>query len=620
MSSTTSPASGRFVATRLRGLPGALLTVLVVVAGALITLLAARATARAEQHNARTALAVHAGDIENEIKAHLLAYEGLLHAGAGLIDTLWPVSPEQWRSFAAQLRLAAAYPGIHGIGFSVALRSPKEADLWRERIAPSPLHQFPRSTSISHESAIVLVEPMDARNQRVLGFDMMSEPARRAAMERARDEGAPALSGPVTLIQQLHLRKPDPGFVLNVPVYATRGVPAHLSERRREFRGVVYSAFRANEFFGSTLRVAPSEAIFEVFDGDASRGQLLYRNAAPPTVEPMMDVRQFDVAVRDWTLRVYLGAARQAPPRAALLVASTGFALTLLLAAIVAMLALSRQNLHARMEASRAHADRERVLNEELERRVAERTGELEQANRQLSAANRELETFTYTVSHDLRAPLRAVNGHVELFVQSATAEASEEQRRHLDAIRRNVSRMAQMIEDLLKLAFVGRRPLEKERVSIAELVKPLAEEIERHHAVDIEVRAEDLGYALVDAALLRQVFTNLLGNAAKFSRHAQAPRVYVGADERDGERVYYVRDNGVGFDMQYAGKLFGVFERLHSAREFEGSGVGLAIVKQIVERHDGRVWAQAQPGQGAVFYFTLGDRPSSGAIYAIAA
>jgi light-regulated signal transduction histidine kinase (bacteriophytochrome) len=176
-----------------------------------------------------------------------------------------------------------------------------------------------------------------------------------------------------------------------------------------------------------------------------------------------------------------------------------------------------------------------------------------------------------------------------------------------MEAIRRDVARMTQLIDDLLAFALVSRCPLEMRRTEMWDVCAPLVDEFRTSHAAhEIVVRPEELGAVLGDAALLRQAVRNLLDNALKFSRGVVAPRIEIGCRESGDERVYFVKDNGVGFDMSYAGKLFGVFERLHHAAEFEGVGVGLAIVKQIIERHGGTVWAESAPGRGATFYFTL--------------
>jgi signal transduction histidine kinase len=241
-----------------------------------------------------------------------------------------------------------------------------------------------------------------------------------------------------------------------------------------------------------------------------------------------------------------------------------------------------------------------RLEKAELEQRVRARTLELE-------AANKELEAFSYSVSHDLRAPLRAVASFSQILVQEHAAQMSEEAGRFLKIITSNTRRMEQLIEDLLRLSRLGREPLAKKTVDLSVLVHEVVEELRQDQGGrPIEVRVGRLPGQEADPALLRQAFINLLSNAFKFTREKNPAVVEVDCRKQEGEDVYFVRDNGAGFDMQYAEKLFGVFQRLHSGEEFEGTGVGLSIVQRVIQRHGGRIWAEGQVGQGATFYFTL--------------
>jgi signal transduction histidine kinase len=221
-------------------------------------------------------------------------------------------------------------------------------------------------------------------------------------------------------------------------------------------------------------------------------------------------------------------------------------------------------------------------------------------------AANRELDAFSYSVSHDLRAPVRAIKGFATILEEDHGGSLNVEGRRLLAAIREGSVRSGQLIEDLLDYARLGRQPLSTRRIELDTLVnQTIAELRESHGGRRIDFEVGDLGSAEADPTLLKQALANLLGNAVKFTRHKDPAVIEVG--RRDAlEPVFYVKDNGVGFDMRDANRLFGVFQRLDSARDYEGTGVGLAIVQKVIERHGGEVWAESKPGAGATFYFTL--------------
>jgi two-component system sensor histidine kinase/response regulator len=241
-----------------------------------------------------------------------------------------------------------------------------------------------------------------------------------------------------------------------------------------------------------------------------------------------------------------------------------------------------------------------RLQNAALEQSVRERTVALEMANE-------ELEAFSYSISHDLRAPLRHIEGFNQLLIEKYAGELPSDARRLVDIVCGETRRMGLLIDDLLRFSRLGRQPLNKQSINVSELFGEVLAELQREQAGrKVDTRLGELPGCTGDRSLLRQVVVNLLSNAFKFTRHRENPVVEIGGGVQQDELTYFVRDNGAGFDMQYAHKLFGAFQRLHRAEEFEGTGVGLSIVQRVIVRHGGRIWAEAALGQGATFRFTL--------------
>jgi two-component system sensor histidine kinase/response regulator len=238
----------------------------------------------------------------------------------------------------------------------------------------------------------------------------------------------------------------------------------------------------------------------------------------------------------------------------------------------------------------------------ELEEHLHERTTELE-------VANKELESFSYSVSHDLRAPLRAVAGYSSMVLRQYSSQMPADAQRLLHQVNASAQRMGQLIDGLLHFSRLGRAPLSKRPVSISMMVRDVLAELQADQGGrQIQLEVTDLPDCVGDPLLLKQVFLNLLSNAFKFTRKKPEAQIKVGCRRENAENVYFVQDNGAGFDMTYAEKLFGVFQRLHHLDDFDGTGVGLSIVHRIIQRHGGRIWVEARVDHGATFYFTLGE------------
>lgn len=238
-----------------------------------------------------------------------------------------------------------------------------------------------------------------------------------------------------------------------------------------------------------------------------------------------------------------------------------------------------------------------RLLNEELDIRVRQRT--------------EELEAFSYSVSHDLRAPLRAINGYAKMLEEDYGSTLDAEGQRLLSVVQNNARRMGVLIDDLLAFSRLGRKPLKLSAVNMNDLMSGVLYELNRTTPNHASIICDNLYPAMVDQAMMTQVLVNLLSNAVKYSSRSEHPQVHISSEKKDGMIIYTVRDNGVGFEMEYADKLFKVFQRLHSSDDFEGTGVGLAIVARIIDKHGGKVWAESMPGEGASFHFSLPDQAS---------
>jgi light-regulated signal transduction histidine kinase (bacteriophytochrome) len=272
-------------------------------------------------------------------------------------------------------------------------------------------------------------------------------------------------------------------------------------------------------------------------------------------------------------------------------------------------------------------------LNIELETRVAERTHELRNSqmallnlvddlnqsaekidsiNQSLKATNKELIAFSYSVSHDLRAPLRSIDGFSHILLEDYEDKLDDEGKIYLERIRRATQHMGQLIDDMLNLSRVTQFEFHLDDVDLSVMVRNIADvNQQRSPLANLVVDIQEDIIVRADQRLINIAMTNLLDNAFKFTGKTKHPRIAFGAAIRDGERVYFIRDNGVGFDMAYANKLFGAFQRLHRTEEFPGTGIGLATVKRVIDRHGGKIWAEAEPGKGATFYFTLPERNS---------
>jgi len=438
----------------------------------------------------------------------------------------------------------------------------------------------------------------------MINQDAYTYPAHAAAMDEARDTGSPQATRMVYVLTEPTANSItdlalSPGFAVYLPVYAEGEPVETVAGRRHALKGFVVGYFRQDGLLDDVFGRGFDPAIdFEVYDGaDIESSSLIYdddgvQRAGKEEYDPLFSKKsRIEVAGREWNLyfATLPGFKHGAESNLPAFVLASGVGASVLLFGISWMLVRSR------ILAVRASKD-------------------LEDANRELEGTNRELEAFSYSVSHDLRAPLRTIDGFSQILQEDYEGELDDEGMDYLGRVRAASRHMATLIDDLLDLSRVGRRPLRREPVDLSRLAAGIVEELkESQPGREVEFVTEEKIMAWGDVSLLKVALENLLGNAWKFTANEKEARIEFGADRDPGPGflapVYYVRDNGAGFDQAYADKLFGAFQRLHGQDEFEGTGIGLATVARIVHRHGGRVWAEGSVGEGATFYFTLGGR-----------
>ncbi len=548
---------------------------------------------------------------EEAIDRRINTYVDAMLDSRGLFVASETIERHEWRNYVAGSDLERRYPGIQAVGYAERVR-PEERNDHVARVREEGLASYElRPTGERYEYfPLVYLEPSDASNQRMLGYDVYSDRVNRAAMEQARDTGLPRASGKVDLAEA-GLDRGDV-FLIYTPIYR-KGEPLEtLPERRQALQGFIIGMFRADELLEGIFggKIDPT-VDFEVFDGaEYTPERLLHDDddslhAGDASYRPSFsDITTLEVAGRYWSLyfSTLPGSEEDWESSLPLFVLLSGLAASLLLFGITFMLVKSR------LAAENASKN-------------------LEATNRELEATNKELEAFSYSVSHDLRAPLRSIDGFSQILLEDYSDELDEEGKDYLGRVRGASQTMGRLIDDLLGLSRVTRGQMQRKRIDLSALAKEVAqslkeslkeaepsnqeEEKEEEEERKVEFFIEEGLKGWGDRRLIRVALENLLGNAIKFTQKEKEARIEFGVDQalsrQGGVEVYYVKDNGAGFEMAYADKLFGAFQRLHGSSEFEGTGIGLATVQRIVHRHGGRIWAKGEVGQGATFFFTLG-------------
>lgn len=542
------------------------------------------------------------------IKQRMLAYEQVLRGARGLFSASESVGRREFHDYVSALGLEDTYPGIQGVGFSLIVpAAQKESHIESIRGEGFPGYTIKPEGGRETYSSIIYLEPFTGRNLRAFGYDMFSEKVRRIAMERARDTGKVALSGKVRLVQEDGDLE-QAGVLIYLPVYANGKHLDSVAARRSAIIGWVYSPFRMNDLMAGLFGRHANEMDLEIYDGTEISGKtLLYhsaRNYSTRQTGPQLHaIRHLQIAGQTWTV-----AFRTLPPfedqdkrGKAGDVAIVGTVLSLLLTLITWLLASARTRAVESREALAIKQKQLEDLNLSLEQRVIDRTAELERLNR-------ELESFCYSISHEIQAPIARLDGFSSAIAEAVKAGGPDDDVVYL-ASRLEVAsqRLRHVIDSLLVMYRMGSIEIERTSVDLSELCgQILGELLENCTGRTITTTIAPKVLVQGDRRMLDTCLRLLLENAVKYSAGNPEAAIEFGKTEHAGETVLFVRDNGVGFDMAYADKLFQPFSRLHNEYEFEGSGTGLPTAQRIIERHGGRIWCEAEPGRGATFFFTL--------------
>jgi hypothetical protein len=567
----------------------------------------------------RTAINV-VDDIGDRIPAYALA----LRAGAWYLQQAGPVAPPDFAAYVQALQIRSSLPGILGFSYVESVPTAELSAHVRRQAAAWPGYAIHPPGSRARYFPVVMLGPDVERGRPVIGFDHYAEPTRRAAIDQAIDSGEPTLTRSVALV--VDRDKPHEfGFHIYQAVYRPGMPVGTVEERRRALAGLLVCPFRISELMPSILLDRYESLRVRVLDGEFHGGARLVFDSAGAADGALLHAPPRDsVAIgalvlgRRWTvLASPLPAFFSAEPGAgAWLVLGSGVLIALLLGAAIHQMFATRARARALAAAQALQAEAESRLRaeqalhterEEGRRRVEALNRELSRRAAELEQANRDLEAFSYSVSHDLQQPVTSIAAYAGMALEDFAAQLGPDVKEILERIQAASFRMSRLISGLLALSSLARQELALGPVDLTALAREALTELEAtQNQRQIEVIIAEGLTATGDRRLLQILVTNLLSNAWKYTGKTERPRIEMGRAETEHGPAFYVRDNGVGFDMAKAGKLFDPFQRLHKEADFSGTGIGLATVHRIVTRHGGRIWAQGKPGEGATFYFAL--------------
>lgn len=547
--------------------------------------------------NLRTSL------VEASIQRRIDIYIQILKSAKGFVDNTDTVTRASWKDFIESMEVQRLFPGIQGIGYSIYLK-PEEVNAHIKKIRKEgfPEYIIEPAGNRSEYTSIVYIEPFDWRNKRALGFDMFAEPIRKAAMERARDQNVPSLSGKVLLVQETD-KDVQPGFLIYIPFYHKELKFNKDAERGLYIKGYVYSPFRAKTFFDEILKHQFDDIDIEIFDGRRMDSTSILYNSdyvidylTNRSDRYLEKVSKLSIAGNTWSL--YYTTEKTFAPGYNNNLAYSVLLAGLIISVLVFFVIFIMSKRQYESEQARIALSKNAEMLEEANQKLFDQ-------NKQLVKINNDLDNFVYTASHDLKAPIANIEGLI-LALPSVISEPvqNEEFNTMMKMINTSIRKFKETIQDLADITKVQRNFTEDiERVDVCELVEEVKmsinEDIRKANAV-INVDSTECPEIKYSKKNLNSIIYNLMSNAIKYRSPDRRPVIDIKTYKMKDYVMLVIKDNGLGIEQSKLTQIFTMFKRFHD--HVEGTGIGLYIVKRIVENNNGKIEVESEPGKGTTF------------------